>query len=97
MDPIRYNQYPLAVLRRSSRYSTQKELGEAIGMHKNRLQSIESGRLEADETTLRLIARGLGIPMHLVEAAYLEGRKRRLKSQVQGVEDRLKEIRRRAS
>lgn len=87
----------MAVLRRSSRYSTLRELADLLGVHKNHLQAIESGRLEATTETLKAIAKAVGAPLHVVEAAHLEARKSRLRGQAEEIDVRLREIRRRAS
>lgn len=59
---------------REKKAMTQMQLAKASGIRQTTISAIELGKQQPRESTLRLLAVGLGIPFPELEA-YLEGRK----------------------
>jgi transcriptional regulator with XRE-family HTH domain len=82
-------QTPLAVLRRASTYPSLQDLAARLGTSKQRLNAVESGRTVVSDEFLERLAREMGFRPAQVIAAYLEGRKARLRAEVRAIESRL--------
>jgi len=82
-------QTPLAVLRRASIYPRLQELAARLGTSKQRLNAVESGRIIVSDEFLERMAKEMGFRAAQVIAAYLEGRRARLRAEVRAIESRL--------
>jgi transcriptional regulator with XRE-family HTH domain len=86
-------QTPLAVLRRASSYPQLQELAARLGTSKQRLNAVESGRTIVSDEFLERLAKEIGFRPAQVIAAYLEGRRARLRAEVRAIESRLTQTR----
>jgi|SRR6185369_1194367 len=80
---------PLATLRRASNCPRLLDLAKELGVRVQRLNSVESGRIEVSDDFLADLARALGFRKEHVIAAYLQGRRARLRFEARAIEERL--------
>jgi len=66
-----------------------------MGTSKQRLNAVESGRIVVSDEFLEKLAKELGFRPAQVMAAFLEGRRARLKIEVRAIEERLADARHR--